>query len=126
MSNDGITMLTNMIEWLAMPMVYGLLGLIFFLFIVKPFFMYVFDPDRVASHTVATETTAINEVAKEFDELLDGDDLTLSPSEDIPDILTDNEKIAKLAASSPDKGQALVKQWLNTDQKSSSSSSKSE
>lgn len=117
MSDDVIVMLTKTIEWLAMPLVYALLGLIFFFFIVKPFFSYVFDPDRVASHLAAKETTSINDASKEFDELLDNDDLTLTEDEDIPDILTDDQKIAKLAASSPDKGQALVKKWLNSDQK---------
>ncbi len=121
MSDDVIEMLTRMIEWLGMPMVYGVLGLIFFIFIVRPFFLYVFDLDRVASHTAATETTSINDASKEFDALLDRDELTLDEDEDIPDILTDDQKIAKLAASSPDKGQALVKQWLNSDQKTTDS-----
>lgn len=118
MSNDILLTVSSMIEWLAMPLVYTVLVLIFFIFIVKPFFLYVFDPDRVASHSAAKETTSINDASKELNELLDKDDLTLDEDEDIPDILTDDQKIAKLAASSPEKGQALVKQWLNSDQKS--------
>jgi flagellar biosynthesis/type III secretory pathway M-ring protein FliF/YscJ len=107
-----------MIEWLAMPLVYTVLVLIFFIFIVKPFFLYVFDPDRVASHSAAKETTSINDASKELNELLDKDELTLAEDEDLPGILTDDQKIVKLAASSPEKGQALVKQWLSSDQKS--------
>jgi flagellar biosynthesis/type III secretory pathway M-ring protein FliF/YscJ len=118
MSDDVIGMITELVEWLAMPMVYVLLGLIFFILIVKPFFLYVFDPDRVASHNAATKTTSINDASKELNELLESDDLTIEPDKNIPDILTDDQKIAKLAASSPAKGQALVKQWLNSDQKS--------
>lgn len=117
MSDDVLETMTKMVEWLAMPLVYTILGVIFFLFIVKPFFSYVFDPDRVASHNAAKETTSINDVSKEFNEILDSEDLTLSPGEDIPDILTDDQKIAKLAASSPSKGQALVRQWLHADGK---------
>ena len=121
MSDDIVVMITKIVEWLAMPMVYMIVGVVFFVLIVKPFFSYVFDPDRVASHNAAQETTSMNDASKEFNEILDGDDLTVTPGEDIPDILTDDQKIAKLAASSPDKGQALVKKWLNSDQKSTRS-----
>ena len=121
MSDDVILMVTELIEWLAMPLVYVLLGLIFFVLIVKPFFSYVFDPDRVASHNAATKTVSINDASKELNELLDNNDLVIEPTMHIPDILTDDQKIAKLAESSPSKGHALVKQWLNSDQKSGGS-----
>ena len=110
-----------MIEWLALPMVYAIIGFVFFFLIVKPFFSYVFDPDRVASHNAAEEATSLNETSKEFDDLIDGDDLTVAPDEDIPDILTDDQKIAKLVASNPKKGQELVKQWLNSEHGTESS-----
>ncbi len=116
MSNDVVVMITKIIEWLAMPLVYVVLGIIFFLLIVKPFFSYIFDPDRINSHNAAEEKNSMLEASMELDELID-DDLLLEPDEDIPNILTDDQKIAKLAASSPSKGQALVKQWLNSDQK---------
>ncbi len=115
MSDDMLIMILKMIEWLALPVVYALIGFIFFFLIVKPFFSYVFDPERIASHKAAEETRSMSEAAKEFDDLIDGDDLTVSPDTDIPDILTDDQKIAKLAASDPKKGEELVKKWLNSE-----------
>lgn len=116
MSDDVLIMILKMIEWLALPMVYVLIGIMFFLLIVKPFFSYVFDPERIASHKTDAESRSMNEASKEFDDLIDGDELTVSPDEDIPDILTDDQKIAKLAASDPRKGEELVKKWLNSEQ----------
>ncbi len=117
MSEEIVTLIIELFVWLALPIVYGIMGFIFFFLIVKPFFSYVFDPERVATHNAAEETTSINEASKEFDDLIDSDDLTVAPDEDIPDILTDDQKIAKLAASNPKKGQELVKQWLNSEHK---------
>jgi flagellar biosynthesis/type III secretory pathway M-ring protein FliF/YscJ len=115
MSEDIIFQIVRIIEWLAVPVLYGVLLFLFFFLFVRPFFSYIFDPKRIAMKKIIDEHKTRTESATKLNELVEFEDLTIGPDEDIPDFLTDQKKIAKLATSDPEKGGNLVKQWLHSD-----------
>ncbi|PLX50136.1 MAG: hypothetical protein C0613_04915 [Desulfobulbaceae bacterium] len=115
MSEDSLNLIVDLIEWLAAPLMYGVLLLLFFLFFVRPFFSYIFDPHRIAAQKSLEEKKRRADAALQFNEIVDLDDLTIDPDKDIPDIITDDKKIEKLVSSDPDKGKDLVKQWLHSE-----------
>ncbi len=115
MSGNITNQIIPLIEWLAAPLMYGLLLFLFFFLFVRPFFAFIFDPDRLAVKKIVDEKRMRADAGIELNEILDFEDLTIDPAEDIPDFMTDDKKIAKLASSDPDKGGNLVKQWLHSD-----------
>jgi len=124
MTQATINQLASLLELLAMPMVYlALLGLVFF-FIVKPLFAYLFDPKRVSVQHAVEKKQQSNIALQKLNEIVDGDDLIVDPEQDIPNILTDEERIAKLSASDPERAGQLVKQWLHVEPEEESSKEK--
>lgn len=104
----------EIVDWLALPVTYLILTILFFLFVVRPFFAYLFSLDKIKIEKVADakkKTEAIDKYLKEgFDD--DGDE-TVPVNKDIAiAALSDSEKMSKLAESDPEKAGDLVKQWL--------------
>ena len=116
MNEQTIDQLVRIVDWLAMPLVYFILLILFLLLFVKPFFAYLFDPKRVSLQYSLEKKQKNNEALQKLNEIVDADDLTVDPDEDIPDILTDEERIARLSASDPERAGQLVKQWLHADE----------
>jgi flagellar M-ring protein FliF len=96
-----------MAEWLAMPMVYLLVGILVILFVIKPFLKilatrHLEGPrgagaiSRPGGHAPAVGRGEAEE-----------EDLTLAPRG-----LTDQERIYRLAQSDPDRAADLVRRWL--------------
>ncbi len=115
MSANIISQISRLIDWLVVPFLYAVLLFLFFFLFVRPFFAFIFDPQRIAMKKIVDEKKMRTDAALELNELVDFEDLTIDPEEDIPDFMTDDKKIAKLASSNPDKGGDLVKQWLHSD-----------
>ncbi len=115
MSENITNQIIRLIEWLAAPLVYGILLFLFFFLFVRPFFAYIFDPERLARKKLVDEKKMRAEAGLELNEIVDFEDLTIDPEGEISDFMTDDKKIAKLASSDPEKGGNLVKQWLHSD-----------
>ena len=115
MSGNITNLIISLIEWLAAPLMYGVLLFLFFFLFVRPFFAFIFDPDRLAMKKIIDEKKMRADAGIELNEFVDFEDLTIDPNDDLPDFITDDKKIAKLASSDPDKGGRLVKQWLHSD-----------
>lgn len=115
MSENIINQTISIIQWLVIPLLYGILLFLFFFLFVRPFFAFIFDPERIAMKKIVDEKKMRTDAAIELNEIVDFEDLTIDPDDDVPDFMTDDKKIAKLAASDPDKGGNLVKQWLHSD-----------
>jgi len=116
--------LAGLLELLAMPMVYLVLLGLFFFFIVKPLFAYLFDPKRVSVQHAVDKKQQSNIALQKLNEIVDGEELIVDPEQDIPNILTDEERIAKLSASDPERAGQLVKQWLHAEPEGESSKEK--
>ncbi len=101
-------------EWLALPVTYIILTLLFFIFVVRPFFAYLFNYERFKH---AKEAKSVKKKTKEYERILDevfddGDDTVALGPQSEEKGLSDTEKMGKLAESDPDKAGDLVKQWL--------------
>ncbi len=115
MSEAKIDQIFRLVEWLAMPFVYGVLIILFLFLLVKPFFSYLFDPKRVALQYSLGKQQQSNDSLQKLNAIVDAEELIVDPDDDIPDILSDEERIAKLSSSDPERAGQLVKQWLHTD-----------
>ena len=115
MSENFIAQIIRVVEWLAVPLLYVVLLFLFFFLFVRPFFAFIFDPDRIATKKIVDEKRMRTDAAIELNEVVDFEDLTIDPDDEIPDFMTDDQKLAKLASSDPEKGGDLVKQWLHSD-----------
>lgn len=100
-------------EWLALPLTYFILIVLFLFFVVRPFFAYLFDVERVKMNMDEKEEEG-SEFPEEFydTELPDSDEVMAKPS----GVNEDRQKINKLAESDPAKAGDLVKQWLKKDE----------
>ena len=116
MSENITNQIIRLIEWLVPPFTYGILLFLFFFLFVRPFFAYIFDPERIKLKKMVDEKKMSTDAAKKLNEIVDYEDLTIDPDEDIPDFISDDQTIAKLASSDPEKGGNLVKQWLHSDE----------
>ncbi|MBU0909411.1 MAG: hypothetical protein KKA54_00925 [Proteobacteria bacterium] len=106
-------------EWLALPLAYFVLLILFLFFVVRPFFSYLFNWNRI--NALKTLQEARNE--KEIDRKPDaawGEQVGAEDDEsfDPPSPESRNEQLlmSKLAESDPEKAGSLVKQWLRKDQ----------
>ncbi|MDA8164237.1 MAG: flagellar basal-body MS-ring/collar protein FliF [Desulfobacteraceae bacterium] len=91
----------DLIERLAMPLIYLLLAIVVLLFVVRPFFRLMTAKQLEARRTA--EAAAGSEITLGERE----DDLSFSPRG-----MTDQERIYKLAQSDPSRAADLVRRWL--------------
>ena len=92
----------ELIEWLAMPIVYLLIAVSFLLFVVRPL-LKLLATKKVGSHRIAE----ISEKAAALGITPEEEDLSLAPKG-----LTDQDRIFRLAQSDPDRAADLVRRWL--------------
>jgi len=93
----------ELVERLAMPLIYLLIAVAFLLFVVRPFF-------RLLTVKQVEAQRAAEMAERSSKQLLTGEeeeDLSL-----VPRSLSDSEKIFKLAQSDPARAADLVRRWL--------------
>ncbi len=112
----------DIVEWLAVPLIYFIIIAFLLLFVVRPFFAHLFDPQRIRAARAARElaekekergieekdnesTTADNSAED------DGLDVSLRRKQS-GGIRKDQQTIGEIADSDPEKAGELVKQWL--------------
>lgn len=105
-------------EWLALPLVYFILLVLFLFFVVRPFFAHIFNADRINALRTLQEAGKEMEMAQQTDTARDeqgaaGDD---QPAEPAPGNRDEQQLMSRLAESDPEKAGSLVKQWLRKDQ----------
>lgn len=112
---DDFNKIIEIAEWLALPVTYLILTLLFFLFVVRPFFAYLFSLERIKSEKALAEAKRKKELidmqVKEGFTEEEGDE-TVPFNNDATGGLSDSEKMGRLAESDPEKAGDLVKQWL--------------
>ena len=111
---DDYDRLAHLIDWLALPAACFILLLLFLFFVVRPFFAYLFNPDRIKAlkkvraaqikREEAAAATVENEAAEEEFQFTNP-----------PGIREDLQQMSKMADSNPDRAGALIKQWLKKD-----------
>jgi len=107
-------------EWLALPLVYFILLVLFLFFVVRPFFSYLFNWNRInalrtlqkarekMAMTEQPDTAALDEQGEA------GDDESAEFLH--PGNSDEQQLMSRLAESDPEKAGSLVKQWLRKDQ----------
>jgi flagellar biosynthesis/type III secretory pathway M-ring protein FliF/YscJ len=105
-------------EWLALPLSYFILLVLFLFFIVRPFFSHIFNLDRINALRILQKAQKEMEMAQQADAARDeqgaaGDDQAAEP---VPGNRDEQQLMSRLAESDPEKAGSLVKQWLRKDQ----------
>lgn len=112
---EFVDTIAAIIQWAALPLTYLALLLLFLIFVVRPFFAYLFNPERFKTMRLLEEARKHQEKHKQEpqEDMLEED----AGEELLPDNMQDRKKkIAKLAESDPEKAGQLVKQWLKKDE----------
>lgn len=116
---ENIDGLITIVEMLALPLVILLLLVLFFVFVIRPFFAFLFDYERIKAVTTVNKVRQQKKVVEEK-ENEDGDDPTTFPSMadnpyDSSGVRGEQGKMRKMADSDPGKAGELVRQWLKND-----------
>ena len=93
----------ELVERLAMPLIYLLIAVAFLLFVVRPFFRLLSVKQVEAQRAAEMAERSARQLATGEEE----EDLSL-----VPRALSDQEKIFKLAQSDPARAADLVRRWL--------------
>lgn len=106
-------------EWLALPFVYFILLILFLFFVVRPFFSYLFNWDRINAVRSLREARKEMKMAQQTDAAPDdlGAAADDQPVEPLPGNRDEQQLMSRLAGSDPEKAGGLVKQWLRKDQR---------
>ncbi len=114
---DTLETIARFADWLAFPLVYFILLLLFLFFVVRPFFSYLFDWNRIHVLGVLRKRERELQEAKETDF-----SLGLKQPEEVgvvpPPLSQTKDRryvMSKLAAGDPEKAGNLVKRWLRKD-----------
>ena len=114
---DKFDTIVRFAEWLAMPLVYFVLLMLFLFFVVRPFFSYLFSWNRINAIKTLQEIEQEKEAQEEAEAALaepeEDDDSFVPPP---PGSQEEQQMMSKLAKSNPEKAGTLVKQWLQKDQ----------
>ncbi|MBU4262595.1 MAG: hypothetical protein KKC76_12125 [Proteobacteria bacterium] len=106
-------------EWLALPLAYFILLILFLFFIVRPFFSYLFNWNRIKVNEILQEAQKEKEIDRKPDAAwpeqgeAEEDESFAPPS---PDSRDEQELMSRLAKSDPERAGSLVKKWLRKDQ----------
>jgi len=106
-------------EWLALPLTYFILLVLFLFFVVRPFFTYLFNWNRINALRTLQEAHKKKEMTRQPD--TDGDEQGAAEDEEPAEFLhpgtgDEQQLMGRLAESDPEKAGTLVKQWLRKDQ----------
>jgi len=102
-TGDGFERWQGLIDRLAQPVIYLLVAICFVFFVLRPFFRLLSARQLEEQRRVMTPIKAGAVAAEGAME----DDLTLKPI-----VMSDKEKIYKLAQTDPDRAADLVRRWL--------------
>ena len=93
-----------MSDLIAMPFTIGIVIILLLFFVVRPFFALLFSKDRL---------DALDVTEKKQRELEQNNNIEITEEPVTKKkIITDQEKISKLAESNPERAGDLVKEWL--------------
>ncbi len=103
-------------ENLAMPVTIVLVLFFFLFFVVRPFFAQLFSKERLDALAKAEERRRQLELKRK----IGGEGPPVKQDETTPEAkteaTTEQDKIARLAESNPERAGDLVKQWLKRDE----------
>ena len=109
-------------EWLALPLAYFFLLVLFLFFVVRPFFSYLFNWNRINALKILQEAEKKTETDQKSDAAWPepgGEEVDEAAGSPLPDRRDEQQLMSKLAESDPEKAGNLVKQWLRKDQQTS-------
>lgn len=114
---DKLETIARFAEWCAFPLAIFIMLVLFLFFVVRPFFAYLFDWNRIYALRVLREQERAVQEVKKTDlppKLNKAEEEEFVPP---PPSQTKDRRyvMSKLAASDPEKAGNLVKQWLRTD-----------
>jgi len=111
---DNYDRLARLVDWLAWPTACFILLLLFLFFVVRPFFAYLFNPDRIKAlkKVRAAQKKKEEAVAATVDNEDAGEEVQFANP---PGLREDLQQMSKMADSNPDRAGALIKQWLKKD-----------
>lgn len=115
---DKFETIARIADWLALPLAYFILLLLFLLFVVRPFFSYLFDWNRINALNILQgqrneeETTRKADSPPDLQETVEENEFIPTPPSEIKD---SRQGMSNLAASDPEKAGNLVRQWLRKD-----------
>ncbi len=115
MTENITPQIIRLVAWFATPVTYGVLLFLFFFLFVRPFFAYIFNPQRLARKKIIDEQRKRKEAALALAENKAFENLPLDPDDDNPPFMTDDQKIAKPSVPDPESGGNIVKKWLHSD-----------
>lgn len=112
---EFVDRIAGIIQWAALPLTYLALLLLFLIFVVRPFFAYLFNPERFKTMRRLDEAQKLQEKRRQEPE---EDMFVEDVREELPpdNMQGQKNKIAKLAESDPEKAGQLVKQWLKKEE----------
>ena len=111
---DNYDRLARLVDWLALPTACFILLLLFLFFVVRPFFAYLFNPDRIKAlkKVRAAQKKTEEAVAATVDNEDAGEEVQFANPSGLRE---DLQQMSKMADSNPDRAGALIKQWLKKD-----------
>jgi flagellar biosynthesis/type III secretory pathway M-ring protein FliF/YscJ len=110
---DNYDRFIRLVDWLALPVACLILLVLFLFFVVRPFFAYLFDPDRVAAlKKIRTAQQKREETAVAA---ATGEEAEVEFQFKSPPLREDLQQMSRMAESDPDKAGTLVKEWLKQD-----------
>ncbi|MCJ7601537.1 MAG: hypothetical protein MUO63_08555 [Desulfobulbaceae bacterium] len=115
---EKLERITQIAEWLVSPLSYFILLVLFLFFVVRPFFPYLFNWDRIIAIRTLQKAQKEMQMSQQADAVRDeqgeaGDD---QAPESVPGNRDEQQLMSRLAESDPEKAGSLVKQWLRKDQ----------
>lgn len=116
---ENIDGLITIVEMLALPLVILLLLVLFFVFVIRPFFAFLFDYERIKAVTTVNDVRQHPKAAEKKEDAA-SDDLASFPSVadnryESSGVRGEQGKMRKMADSDPGKAGDLVRQWLKND-----------
>ncbi|MDR9500773.1 MAG: hypothetical protein RI601_03150 [Desulfurivibrionaceae bacterium] len=115
MTENITPQIIRLVAWFATPLAYGVLLFLFFFLFVRPFFAYIFDPQRLARKKIIDAKKKKNAAALELHENVDFQNLSHKSDGDNPPLMSDDQKIAKPGVPDSESGGNLVKKWLHSE-----------
>ena len=113
---DNFETIVQIADWIAFPLAYFILLLLFLFFIVRPFFAYLFDWNRINALSILQEQQKEKEKVETTDSPPDfhGSEEEAMPPPPSRDKGA-QQVMSKLAVNDPENAGSLVRQWLKKD-----------
>ena len=112
---ENIENIIKFAEWLALPVTYLVLIILFFAFVVRPFFTYLFSHERLKAQKILQESEEEEIDDNDIPDVHEDDGIYVDLGKKADKNL-DQETLNKLAEGNPEKAGDLVKHWLKKDE----------